>query len=266
MTLRVLRRPTMAIIPSLVMFGILTLQSYCLYSSAFSISPPFVTSCRVQPFMLPLSAASSSNDEPEESQSSSSGNQMELPDYENEEILLKINLAMLPGVSTRDALQSVATYSQAFPFAAVLPVQPLTYLPTSDNGVEIKFLRKKTTEKSAVDGGIRFFIKEIQETAPVGDDAPTKESSSNDIVRAEEDEDEEDEEDCPMDSNGKCLELGGIEITAKRNSVGQTIRKITAERLVVTAYVAGITGEEREKYGSPPIDQVYVTSVFHKWM
>jgi hypothetical protein len=278
-----------AMIQSLIavlMAIVMTLHSCIYYSSAFFISPPIFASshvmqrsCRVfidngpsrRTRLVALSASSSFDDD--ESQPNKQED-MELPDYDKEEILLKINLALHPGVSTQDALQSVATYSQSFPFAAVLPVQPLTYLPTPDgNGVEIKFLRKKTSEKSAVDGGIRFFVKEIQPettTTPVGggDGTPTTsslDSSGNDA--AEEEVEDEDEEVCITDSSGKCIATGGsIEITAKRNSVGQTIRKLTAERLVVTAFVAGITGEEVEKYGRPPIDQVYVTSVFHKWL
>ena len=102
-------------------------------------------------------------------------------------------------------------------------------MPASDengvpDGVEVKFLRKKTDIKSGIDGGIRFFVTQEQE------------------------------------------ENGGLDVTAKRNSIGQTIRKVHAERLVVTAFVAGITGEEKEKYGKAPLDVVQVTSLFHKWM
>ena len=144
------------------------------------------------------------------------------PDYETEETLLKLHLAVLPGTSVDNAKQAVGKYCQSFPFAAVLPVQPLQYLPTDDGGVEVKFLRKKTDIKSCIDGGICFFV--------------------------EADED------------------GGIDVTAKRNSKGQTIQKIMAERLVVTAFVSGITGEETDKYGQAPTNLVRVTSLYHKWM
>jgi hypothetical protein len=281
-------------IPSSRVFALMvigmTLQYSCIYSSeAFSISSPSFLPFHVQrtcpafPIadfpstrtVLALSAASSSNDDEDKSQQQNK--KMDLPDYDNEEILLKINLALHPGVSIPDALQAVVTYSQSFPFAAVLPVQPLTYLPPTRtsldddvDGVEIKFLRKKTTEKSAVDGGIRFFVKETTSTPPTPRSTKDTTSSNDDIVDDDEegDDNDEEEEECPvMDSSGKCLPAGTIEITAKRNSVGQTIRKITAERLIVTAFVAGITGMESEKYGPPPpIDQVYVTSVYHKWM
>lgn len=143
------------------------------------------------------------------------------PDYEAEETLLKVHLAVQPGVSLDEAKEAVAKYSQSFPFAAVLPVQPLQYLPTEDQGVEIKFLRKKTDIKSGIDGGIRFFVESAD---------------------------------------------GGLDITAKRNSKGQTIQKMMAEKLVVKAFVSGITGEENAKYGQAPLDVVRVTSLYHKWM
>jgi len=142
-------------------------------------------------------------------------------DYSNEETLLCVHLSLKSNVSLEQALESVASYSQSFPFAAVLPVQPLMYLP-ADDGVDIKFLRKKTDIKSGTDGGIRFFVQ------PLDDD--------------------------------------GLEVTAKRNSQGQSIQKIMAEKLVVLAYVSGITGEETNKYGQAPVDMVQVESIFHKWM
>ena len=134
---------------------------------------------------------------------------------------------VLPGVSIWDAWRAVGIFCQAFPFSAVLPVQPLQYLPTEDDGVEVKFLRKKTELKSAINGGIRFFVEE----------------SAND------DDD-----------------IMGLDLTVKRNSIGQSISKIMAEKLIVNAFVAGITGEEPEKYGALPVDTVRVTSLFHKWM
>jgi len=80
------------------------------------------------------------------------------PLADNEEILLKMNLSVEPGADPEDALAKVQAYTQAFPFAAVLPVQPLQYLPTHEGGVDVLFLRKKTKEKGSVDGGIRFFV------------------------------------------------------------------------------------------------------------
>jgi len=44
-----------------------------------------------------------------------------------------------------------------YPYASLLPVQPLQYFP-SDDGVNITFLRKKTKEKGSVDGGIRIHV------------------------------------------------------------------------------------------------------------
>mmetsp|Transcript_5473 Transcript_5473/g.9017 ORF Transcript_5473/g.9017 Transcript_5473/m.9017 type:complete len:224 (-) Transcript_5473:46-717(-) len=93
-------------------------------------------------------------------------------DMVEEETLLKINLALVVGPSNDDddndddtvaalgeqALAKVQQYTQAFPFAAVLPVQPLQYLPTQEGGVDVLFMRKKTAEKGSIDGGMRFFV------------------------------------------------------------------------------------------------------------
>lgn len=72
---------------------------------------------------------------------------------------MNIHVAPTDGQNESDMAQ-ISKYTQSFPFAVVLPVQPLQYLPKSDGGVEITFLRKKTEEKSSYDGGMRFFIKE----------------------------------------------------------------------------------------------------------
>jgi hypothetical protein len=166
---------------------------------------------------------SSSQEEQGENFSPSSRPQPRKPskDYELEETLLRVHLSVRPSSTIDEALERVSKYTCAFPFAAVLPVQPLTYLPTTDGGVEVTFLRKKTQEKGSIDGGIRFFI-------------------------------------------GK--ERDGIEIVAKRNSDGQTVSKMFSEKQVVQAYVKGISGEEVEKTGEPPIDVISLDSVFHKWM
>lgn len=162
---------------------------------------------------------------------SSDGDKEEKADYSREETLLCIDFAVQPGVAFDEAVAKVSKFCQSFPFAAVLPVQPLHYMPVyEDGGVEVKFLRKKTVTKSSVDGGIRFFIEAIK-----GDD--------------------EDEGDAPT-----------IEVTAKRNSRGQFVTKLVAEKLVVTNFVSGITGDEEVRYGKPPTDFVQVRSIYHKWM
>lgn len=76
----------------------------------------------------------------------------------DEETLLRLRLSLKPNISMDEALNKVQAYTQSFPFAAVLPVQPLQYLPTHDGGVDVLFLRKKTAEKGSVDGGVRFFV------------------------------------------------------------------------------------------------------------
>lgn len=145
-------------------------------------------------------------------------------DYSREETLLKIRLSVQEGVDSGEALDKVAKYAQSFPFAAVLPVQPLMYIPNDEHGVDVKFMRKKTDSKSGIDGGIRFTV--------VLDD-----------------------------EDGAFMELA-----AKRNSQGQSITKIMAEKLVITAFVAGITGEDDDKYGLLLGEFVSVSSIYHKWM
>lgn len=102
-----------------------------------------------------LQAAASADDE------SDKNYPWETPlDMAEEETLLKINLSLVDTntVDPETALTKVQQYTQGFPFAAVLPVQPLQYLPTKDGGVDVLFMRKKTQEKGSIDGGMRFFV------------------------------------------------------------------------------------------------------------
>jgi hypothetical protein len=199
-------------------------------------------------------------------------------DYSTEEILLCMHLEVLAEsrVSVQAALAQVQAYSQSFPFAAVLPVQPLMYLPTDAGGVEIKFLRKKTDEKSGMDGGLCFFIE-------ITDEATAEIAENNDNMVEYVNDDDMDNDD---DQSRRM-----ISVTVKRNSVGQTIRKIIAERLVVTSYVASLTAaavatSDSNSKDAPPATAtpsqgtvvmgsrpspvaeqvVRVTSLFHKWM
>lgn len=80
--------------------------------------------------------------------------------FAQEETLLKIHCSTT-NREVDSVLPEIQKYIQSFPFAAVLPVQPLQYLPTEDGGVEVLFLRKKTKEKGSVDGGLRFFVVRI---------------------------------------------------------------------------------------------------------
>lgn len=80
------------------------------------------------------------------------------PNLDDEETLLNVHVTIKDGEKEL-ARTELEKYLQSFPFAAVLPVQPLQYLPT-ENGVEVKFLRKKTKEKGSLDGGMVFMIKE----------------------------------------------------------------------------------------------------------
>jgi hypothetical protein len=215
-------------------------------------------------------AASSSDDNSDDSGETS----QDVTNWDSEETLLAINLRPLPGKSLSECLQRVSDYTQSFPFAAVLPVQPLQYLPAEDGGVDLRFLRKKTDIKSGIDGGIRFFVRRKQ---------------SDDVVAVDDEEEEEEDEDDDKESDESNaetdLQSNGIEIIAKRNSKGQTIPKMFAEKLVVQAFVRGITNgadsdtegssangstspvvAPKTRFESPTKDMVALKSVFHKWM
>ena len=178
------------------------------------------------------------------------------PDYAREETILCMDLVVQPGVAPDQAMAKVSQFCQSFPFAAVLPVQPLQYLPVyEDGGVEVKFLRKKTNLKSGVDGGVRFFIQESQPENDNDDDDDDDDDDENEITVA-----------ATLSSSSTTL----IEVTAKRNSKGQTIAKLMAEKLIVTNFVAAMTGASEARQGLgvsiPMEDYVQVRSIYHKWM
>jgi len=146
------------------------------------------------------------------------------------------------------ALSSIQDYTRSFPFAAVLPVQPLTYLPVkidtsasrslvvptdSNIGLKVTFLRKKTAEKGSQDGGILF----------------------SSCLVSEEDMDEDGE----MDNYKKKVQL-----TAWRLTEGQTVSKYFSEKQIVLAFVKGLI----EGKGKELLDKggVELESVFHLWM
>lgn len=158
--------------------------------------------------------------------------------YTNEETLLCIDFDILPSVDADVAFAKVSKFCQSFPFAAVLPVQPLHYMPVyQDGGVEVKFLRKKTATKNSIDGGIRFFLSFL---------------SSRSV----------DEKNDAENHDGTT-----IQVTAKRNSRGQAISKLMTEKLVITNFVAAITGADDAPFGSSSTNSyVKVRSLYHKWM
>ena len=143
-------------------------------------------------------------------------------DDDSEETLLQLRLSVREAVDGDAALAEVQRYAQSFPFAVILPVQPMQYLPTHDGGVDVLFLRKRTQQKGTVDGGMRFYIR----------------------VPAEND----------------------ITVLVKRNSNGQVVSKMFSEKLIIQAFVKGLSGEEQERIGTGPTDYVTVESVFHKWL
>jgi hypothetical protein len=215
----------------------------------------------------PTSLAASQPSQP----SGKDDNENTIVDYSKEETLLCLDLVVNPGVDLDAAVAKVSKFCQSFPFAAVLPVQPLHYVPVyEDGGVEVKFLRKKTTEKSSIDGGIRFFVTCI----PAQDD---EDGASLDLplVDADEEEDEDNDGTVATERNDSDSTISAspprsvIQITAKRNSRGQTIAKLFAEKLVITNFVASISGTAAtgNTFGTTaPLDHVQVQSLYHKWM
>jgi hypothetical protein len=225
---------------------------------SFFLSQP-TNQIRQRSCALSLSSSSSSNED---------NNVESFDEYDGEEVLLVARLTVRDGVLVDDAVAAVSKFCQSYPFSVVLPVQPLMYLPTkafenvlgSHDGVEIKFLRKKTQEKSSIDGGIRFFISTVV-------------SNNNDDLDDDDDDDDEDgeigewKEDKSISTNKS--ETTTIEIVAKRNSKGQSISKIFAEKLVITSFVSSLSDTEITgvpKLGIPPNNLVTVGSIFHKWM
>jgi hypothetical protein len=91
---------------------------------------------------------------------SSAADDEDATNYDAEETIMKLHFEINENVDKTFAMERMSRYCQSFPFAAVLPVQPLQYLPTTDGGVDVRFLRKKTQEKGSIDGGVRFFISE----------------------------------------------------------------------------------------------------------
>ncbi|KAL3782500.1 hypothetical protein HJC23_013429 [Cyclotella cryptica] len=176
--------------------------------------------------------------------SSASGNDsnggFEVFNDETDETLLRINFSFARTSLDSDAkaLDAVRLYTKSFPFAAVLPVQPLTYLPVriqgGDMALKVTFLRKKTEEKDSKDGGIIFHC----ELAP----------------NHEVDE---------LDLDGDVRR--NIHLVAKRISKGQTVSKVFSEKQIIMAFVKGLTearGTERLMDGG----NIQIDSLFHLWM
>mmetsp|Transcript_1556 Transcript_1556/g.2352 ORF Transcript_1556/g.2352 Transcript_1556/m.2352 type:complete len:210 (-) Transcript_1556:90-719(-) len=148
------------------------------------------------------------------------------------ETLMKIYFS-LSGEDVGDELIAtnlLLSYVASFPFSAVLPVQPLTYVPRKDGrGVDVSFLRKKTTEKSSIDGGIEFLIMANEDSGNPGD----------------------------------------IILEAVRNSEGQSISKVFTEGLVVKSFINGLYGEKEGKSGlnrEELLSRLHIDKVVHKWM
>jgi hypothetical protein len=210
-----------------------------------------------------------------------------------EETLLCVHLQWIPS-SDYDPRQSgeiLLNYTRSFPFAAVLPVQPLTYLPTAD-GVEVTFLRKKTETKPANDGGIRFFVEPLAQSSAVSYAATSEQPGGGlsasqgsgtlpltDVASSA----------ATTDTGDNAADTARSWIlTAKRNAEGQSIAKLFSEKIIIQEFLDGLTGASQKFFvrsrgdagdnddssaatqHAPlvpqPRDALQVTSVYHKWM
>jgi hypothetical protein len=158
------------------------------------------------------------------------------------ETLLRINFSFHNDNDDggRLALSAVHQYCQTFPFAAILPVQPLTYipltLPDGNPAVQVSFLRKKTAEKGSIDGGILFTCCLVSE------------------------------EDC--DDEGLDNYKRRIQLTAIRITEGQTVSKMFSEKQILLAFVKGLNDARGIEILTPPGGGRYVEveSIFHRWL
>ena len=158
----------------------------------------------------------------------------------NAETLLRINFSFNDDADDdgRLALSAVQQYCQTFPFAAVLPVQPLTYipvqLPDGNPGVKVSFLRKMTAEKGSIDGGILFASCLVSE------------------------------EDC--DDEGLDNYKRRIQLAAIRIKEGQTVSKMFSEKQILLAFVKGLNDARGIEILTNGGRHVEIESVFHRWL
>jgi hypothetical protein len=135
-------------------------------------------------------------------------------------------------------VEELRAYVRSFPFAAILPVQPLQYLPT-ELGVTITFMRKKTSEKGMQDGGIQIEIIDAKGGVEVESD---------------------EEEVMPEGEEASSF----VQLTASRMAEGQTVSKIFSEKIVAVKLLEGIRMWLTKQDGA--LSDVQLTSVYHKWM
>ncbi len=148
----------------------------------------------------------------------------------SDDLLMRISFVSKGGTNEAEAIELIQAYIVSFPFSVVLPVQPLTYKPRKGgDGVDLSFLRKKTQEKGAIDGGMKFILSS----------------------------------DCGNDEEFTVV------LKAFRDSNGQTVSKIFSEGLIIKSFVAGLLDEEGGKVGlgkDKLLSKIAIKEFVHKWM
>jgi hypothetical protein len=168
-----------------------------------------------------------------------------------EEILLRMHL-MVGGesIDPNVACSQIIRYIQTFPFAAILPVQPMRYHVTQ-NGIDVMFLRKKTLEKNSIDGGLQFQVTPVV-TSSAGTRSSSSSSSSSTSTSSVDDN--------HRYGDGKH---NMIQVQVTRISEGQSITKVFSEKLLVLAFCDGMFSK---KTNNSLTNYVSLWSVFHKWL
>jgi len=151
------------------------------------------------------------------------------------ETLLRVEVENYNLTKLRDIVRT-------FPFAAVLPVQPLLVFPT-DTGIDIVFRKKPTSERGSTDGGL---IIKVEEKSVLWDPhrvpgatrarglegaRPSAETAAADAVKM------------PRGRKGgeDLYDVPRATVSVLRNTEGQMVSKQFSEKLVVKKLMEALT-------------------------
>lgn len=165
---------------------------------------------------------------------------------DNDETLLVMSLSPLPSVSQEESFDRISQYTRGFPFAVLLPHQPIQALPTEDGGLEIKFMRRTSDMKIIIDGGVRFFVRDVNEKGRI-------EVSIKRILEGRKK---------LITPNIATLEKMIVRSFSKAMAIGSDAgnpRTATETRIDSTTL-------PKTRIASPTKDTVQIQSIFHKWI